>query len=156
MKLQDNPLGKIMHISKSIERRLEKNVAAECGLSHTDAKLIMMIKYNCGVNQKDLADGLQVSPPAVSRQLDKLEQAKLVSRDAAPGSKRETVTRLSKKGEVEYRKVESYIEKSLDAMLKELGGVDRDTTVELERLALGVTGGMGCVMENVREGIEKK
>lgn len=131
MKLSNNPLKHIMHISKAVERTLIRDVQTQCGISHTDAKILMTIAWCPGASQASLAESLQVSAPAVSRQVKKLEDLNWVERKSHPNNRRTDVLQLTKQGTTKAQEVETYLEQTLNQLINELPTISSQTKKDL-------------------------
>jgi DNA-binding MarR family transcriptional regulator len=71
----------LMHIGHLLEERCRGELA-EFGLHHGQARVLMTLANYDGVNQADLARGMDVAPPTLSVMLKKLLDQKLVRRTA--------------------------------------------------------------------------
>ena len=134
MKLHSNPLSQIFHISKTIERMLQSNVQKVCGVSHSDAELLVMIGYHPDTTQRELSDFLMVSPPAISRQIDRLEQAGYLTRTESPDSRRSSRMVLTAQGKKMQVRVQKYLETSLQQILDDTGGLSQSTIKNLDTI----------------------
>lgn len=135
MKLLDNPLTVILHVAKSIEKELNVGCIDTCGMTHTDARILMMIAYHPRCSSRDLASLLQVSPAAVSRQIKKLENQGLVRRMLNPSNRRVGQLELTRKGVTIQSKVQKQVEQVLDGLLGTLPGLSPRTITELIAIA---------------------
>jgi DNA-binding MarR family transcriptional regulator len=71
----------LMHIGHLLEERCRGELS-EFGLHHGQARVLMTLANYDGVNQADLARGMDIAPPTLSVMLKKMLEQKLVRRTA--------------------------------------------------------------------------
>jgi len=88
-------LGKLLlHVHRTSTPELFKQLG-ELGLSFTQVKALNLLRISDeDVNVKDVADGLHMSLPAMSRSLDKLVQRGYVDRHESDKDRRAKLVRL--------------------------------------------------------------
>jgi len=144
------------YITKAIEKTIGKNILKECGITHSDGKLIVMIGLCPSVHQVDLADLLDISPPAVSRKIDRLVKKGYVTRQTNKDNRRSQNIGLTKQGNALFTKTYSYLKETLDDLLQDMGGIGKTTEKELERITTHLKGGMSDTDLCLQESLEKK
>ena len=92
----------LLHLS----RELRREARAE-GISPSQVTLLAVIKYTPGIGVKELAERERVSAPAMSRHVDRLVKAGLVSRTASDDDRRRVGLTLTEAGRRVLRKVRS-------------------------------------------------
>jgi DNA-binding MarR family transcriptional regulator len=121
------------HIFASLVREiLEEKILDEVSpapLSLSQFHLLKLIALNGKHQVGEVADFLGVSPPAATKNIDKLERLGLVSRLPSPGDRRATLLSSSAKGRRLVRKYEATKEERLTPVL------DGFSTEELRQLA---------------------
>ena len=121
------------HIFSSLVREiLEEKILDEVSpapLSLSQFHLLKLISLNGKHQVGEVADFLGVSPPAATKNIDKLERLGLVSRQPSPGDRRATLLLSSPRGRRLVRKYEATKEERLTPVL------DGFSTEELQQLA---------------------
>jgi DNA-binding MarR family transcriptional regulator len=98
----------------------QKPRMAKYQLRPVDYTILSLLKSNPNINQKRLAQAINVSPPNMATVLDRLETRKLLTRQRNPMDKRAQTLVLTPEGLLMCTKVE-----------KTLGELDRDATAAL-------------------------
>ena len=91
------------------------------GLSAPRLSALSHIVVEGPVSLNDLAEAEQVRPPTMSRIVDALVEAGLVTREAAPGDRRSIRIAATRKG---VRLMEKGRERRVKALVARLGGLD--------------------------------
>lgn len=105
--------------------------------------LVLTALTHCpGVSQREIASFLNLTPAAVSRQVESLVRAKLLSRSPAPGSRRENAIRLTKKGAEEQEAMKKILVEGLRSILKSVSRSDMEfVTKVLNTILLSLSPG---------------
>jgi len=123
------------HIFAALVREiLEEKILDEVSpspLSLSQFHLLKLIALNGKHQVGEVADFLGVSPPAATKNIDKLERLGLVSRLPSPGDRRATLLSPSAKGKRLVRKYEATKEERLTPVL---AGFSHDELQQLARL----------------------
>jgi len=135
---------------------LAQNVQDVCGVTHADAKLITMIGVCPSTSQSTLADMLEVSPPAVSRQIERLVKKGYVTRVTNPDNRRAQDIGLTKEGEQVFKKTHQYLKNTLNEILDQVGGMSDQTQQELSRMTQQLKKDMTEDELQVQEAFENK
>jgi len=101
-------LGKLLlHVHRTSTPELFKQLG-ELGLSFTQVKALNLLRISDhdDVNVKDVADGLNMSLPAMSRALDKLVQRGYVDRHESEKDRRAKLVRLLPAGQAVLDEIE--------------------------------------------------
>jgi len=89
-----------------VGRELRREARAE-GISPEQVSLLVAIKYAPGIGVRELALRERVSPPALTRHVDRLERDGLVVRTPSPDDRRRVGLTLSDEGRRALRRVRS-------------------------------------------------
>lgn len=81
--------------------------AREVGVSPEQVSLLVAIKYAPGIGLRELATKERVSPPAMSKHVDRLERAGLVARTPSGDDRRRIGLTLTEQGRRVLRRVRS-------------------------------------------------
>jgi len=89
-----------------VGRELRREARAE-GISPEQVGLLVAIKYAPGVGVRDLAARERISPPAMTKHVDRLERDGLVTRTPSADDKRRIGLTLTEDGQRTLRRVRS-------------------------------------------------
>ena len=92
----------LLKLSRELRRE-----AREVGVSPEQVSLLVAIKYQPGIGLRELAARERVSPPAMSKHVDRLERDGLVLRTPSVEDKRRVGLTLSPEGDRVLRRVRS-------------------------------------------------
>ena len=96
----ENSIGTIIFLaSKSLERAAEYRIKDELGLTSSQWKVIMALKFFNGISQKELAGKIYVDGSTLVPVIDKMENGGLVERKPDPNDRRNNLIFLTKKSE---------------------------------------------------------
>lgn len=102
-----------------VGRELRREARA-VGISPEQVSLLVAIKYAPGVGARELAARERISPPAMTKHVDRLERDGLVTRTPSPGDKRRIGLTLTDDGQRALRRVRSRRTAWLASRLREL------------------------------------
>ena len=117
----------LMRISRELRRE-----ARAVGVSPEQVSLLVAIKYAPGIGLRDLAARERISPPAMTRHVDRLERDGLVARTPSQADRRRVGLALTAEGQRVLRRVRSRRTAWLATRLRDL------TPDELAALAAAV------------------
>jgi len=89
-----------------ISRELRREARAE-GVSPEQVSLLVSIKYSPGIGVRELAARERVSPPAMTKHVDRLERDGLVTRTPSEDDRRRVGLTLTDEGQRVLRRVRS-------------------------------------------------
>jgi DNA-binding MarR family transcriptional regulator len=89
-----------------IGRELRREARA-VGVSPEQVSLLVAIKYSPGIGVRELAARERVTPPALTKHVDRLERDGLVARTPSPGDRRRVGLSLTDEGQRLLRRVRS-------------------------------------------------
>jgi DNA-binding MarR family transcriptional regulator len=89
-----------------VGRELRREARA-VGISPEQVSLLVAIKYAPGIGVRELAAGERVSPPAMSKHVDRLERDGLVARTPSADDRRRVGLTLTEEGQRMLRRVRS-------------------------------------------------
>jgi len=111
-----------------ISRELRREARAE-GVSPEQVSLLVSIKYSPGIGVRELATRERVSPPALTKHVDRLERNGLVTRTPSEEDRRRVGLHLTAEGQRVLRRVRSRRTAWLASRLREL---DEDQRAAVE------------------------
>ncbi|MFL5909573.1 MAG: MarR family winged helix-turn-helix transcriptional regulator [Gaiellaceae bacterium] len=89
-----------------VGRELRREARA-VGVSPEQVSLLVAIKYAPGIGLRELADRERVSPPAMTKHVDRLERDGLVARTPSADDRRRVAVSLTEEGQRVLRRVRS-------------------------------------------------
>jgi len=96
----ENSVGTTIFLaSKSLERAAEHRIKSKLGLTASQWKVIMALKFFNGISQKELAGKIYVDGSTLVPVIDKMENGGLVERKPDPNDRRNNLIFLTKKSE---------------------------------------------------------
>jgi len=96
----ENSVGTAIFLaSKSLERAAEYRIKNELGLTSSQWKVILALKFFNGISQKELAGKIYVDGSTLVPVIDKMENGGLVERKPDPNDRRNNLIFLTKKSE---------------------------------------------------------
>lgn len=107
-----------------ISRELRREARAE-GVSPEQVSLLVSIKYSPGIGVRELAARERVSPPALTKHVDRLERDGLVTRTPSSDDRRRVGLDLTDEGQRVLRRVRSRRTAWLASRLGELEAHER-------------------------------
>lgn len=95
-----NNIGYLLHhLSFVLNRQSDQVLQEQLGIGFSQFKILMVLKWNPSVQQKQIADNLGQTEASVSRQISLLKERGLLARQRNDKNKREHLTVLTSKGE---------------------------------------------------------
>jgi DNA-binding MarR family transcriptional regulator len=95
-----NNIGYLLnHLAFMLSRQSDQVLQEQLGIGFSQFKIIMALKWNPSVQQKQIAERLGQTEASISRQIKLLHDKGLLSTRIAPENKREHITTLTSKGE---------------------------------------------------------
>jgi DNA-binding MarR family transcriptional regulator len=113
------------------QRLLLQRALSRHDLHPAQAMCLRVLAHEDAVAQRDLGEALLLSPPSVTRMLQRMERAGLVERTVDPRDQRQTVVRLTAAGRSLQHDVHSALGEYLEQSVARLPEADRR---ELARL----------------------
>ena len=108
-----------------IARELRREAQAETGVSPSQIALLATIKYEPGISLGELAARERMSAPGMTRYIDRLEKAGLVTRTPSSDDRRRVGLTLTEDGQRVLRRVRSRRTAWLAQRLGHLGTAER-------------------------------
>lgn len=90
-----------------IDRRADRLLADSMGGTFSQFLILMAIAQCPGLSQQKIAEFLDLTPAAVSRQIDTLGKAKLIKSEDDPQSRRSHIVSLTSAGEKRFKMMKS-------------------------------------------------
>ena len=111
-----------------ISRELRREARAE-GVSPEQVSLLVSIKYSPGIGVRELATRERVSPPAMTKHVDRLERDGLVTRTQSADDRRRVGLDLTDEGQRVLRRVRS---RRTAWLASRLGALDESERAAIE------------------------
>lgn len=89
----------IQHLAFSLGRQNDQILQERLGIGFSQFKLLMIINWKSGVQQKYIAEKLGQTEASISRQIKLMFDDGLLQSTPRPGNRREHMTTLTKRGE---------------------------------------------------------
>jgi MarR family transcriptional regulator, transcriptional regulator for hemolysin len=94
MEVNPPTLGFLLHdVARLLKKRLEQNSRGS-GLTRSQWQILAYLAQNEGINQKGLAELLDIEPITLGRIVDKLETLRLIKRNPHPTDRRRWLLHL--------------------------------------------------------------
>jgi DNA-binding MarR family transcriptional regulator len=91
----------------AIDRNADRLLTEKEGGTFSQFLILMAISQCSGLSQQKIAEFLDLTPAAISRQIDSLVKAELIVREQDPHSRRSHVVSLTPTGETRFRTMKS-------------------------------------------------
>lgn len=140
----DRAFGFLVHDISTMLRSRFKRLASEAGLNGDQWLLISNLSRCNNINQRELARLADMTPLAVTRQLDVLEENKWVKRKDDKKDRRSKIVKLTRKAE---ELMDIYNRARLEARAEALAGLEPSQVEELNEL-------LYRVRQNLRDSAE--
>ena len=114
----------LLRLTRELRRETE-----QFGVTSRQVTLLFVVKRNPGLTLRALADGEAISPPALSAQIDRLEQAGLLIRTRSAIDRRRVGLELTPKGDKLLRSVR---ERRTAWLAERLGALEPDDLAAVE------------------------
>jgi len=123
------------HIISAFMSDAQTNSAARVKMSVTlpQVRALEIIAVNRGMNNKQLAQALQVSPASASAMVERLVELNLVERYIPADDRRTVKLQLSPRGKIVAQSHRQVIEKVVSGLLERLGGKDTQKWLQVSR-----------------------
>lgn len=89
----------IHHISFVLDRQSNQALHERLGIGFSQFKILMVLKWHTGVQQKRIADYLGQTEASISRQIKLMAEIGLLQSRVSPANRREHMTTLTAKGD---------------------------------------------------------
>ncbi len=95
-----NNLGYLLHhLSFVLDRQSDQVLQDQLGIGFSQYKILSVLKWHAGIQQKQIANYLGQTEASISRQIKIMHDSGLLQSRVSPNSKREHITSLTTKGE---------------------------------------------------------
>ncbi len=95
-----NNIGYLLnHIAFMLGRQSDQVLQDQLGIGFSQFKIMMVLKWNTSIQQKQIAERLGQTEASISRQIKLLHDSGLLNTRISPDNKREHITSLTPKGE---------------------------------------------------------
>lgn len=141
----DRAFGFLIHDISTLLRSRFRRLASEAGLSRDQWLLISNLSRRDSINQRELAELADMTPLAVTRQLDVLEENKWIKRKDDKNDRRSKIVKLTRKAQ---HLMDVYHRARLEARAEALAGLESDQVDVLNEL-------LERVRDNLRQQVSK-
>jgi DNA-binding MarR family transcriptional regulator len=114
------PLFKIHKFIFLVEKALDKRLQSDVGLSFSQSMILVHVAHNPKISQRHVACERDITPAAVSRHIEALEEAGLLTRMDRVDNKREHVLKVTVLGDDLVHRAEHILDEEIHALLEEL------------------------------------
>ncbi|MES1991860.1 MAG: MarR family transcriptional regulator [Pseudomonadota bacterium] len=119
--------SRLLYISRLWRRRADEAVRPHALTEATALVLIHLSRIGDGIRQTTLAAHLGVEGASLVPQLDQLERAKILKREAAPDDRRAKALYLTAKGRTLVAKIEPKLAEIRASLLKDVNAAELET-----------------------------
>ena len=96
----NNNIGYLLnHLAFVLSRHSDQVLQEQLGLGFSQFKIMMVLRWNPSLQQRQIADKLGQTEASISRQIKLLHDKALLTTHISPKNKREHITTLTTKGE---------------------------------------------------------
>lgn len=156
--INEQLFNRIMHLSPQIRNRFfvkhnpDDNDMRKREIMFARERILgILLEYNKGLHQKDIAEIIRVNPSSMSELIDKLENDGYVKRITDTSDKRATIITLTPIGKIRAYDVQRTKEEQLNTMFENLTCEEKE---ELIRLLNKFTG-VDEIEQKVKSGVDK-
>ncbi|WP_127129653.1 MarR family winged helix-turn-helix transcriptional regulator [Georgenia sp. SYP-B2076] len=100
-------------------------------LSSRSFSLLEVVAHADGASQRELADAIRLDPSQIVTLLDTLERRGLLERRPNPHDRRQRLVVITARGRTLLEEASGLVERSLDDVLADLAGSERETLRDL-------------------------
>jgi len=122
--MTDNVGQQIIQIARMLRRRFDTRARA-IGVTRPQWQVLSVLKDRQGINQRAIADLLEVEPITVARMVDRLAEAALVERRADPADRRAWQLFTTAKGQALFERMVPHGAATIDEALDGVSAADR-------------------------------
>lgn len=119
-----NPILKIHKFVFLAEKALDRRLQHDVGLSFSQCMILVHVAHNPHISQRHVAYERDITPAAVSRHIEALVEAGLISRFDREQNKREHVLEVTIRGRGIVKTAEEVLEEEIDALMEQLSNDD--------------------------------
>ena len=119
-----NPILKIHKFVFLAEKALDRRLQHDVGLSFSQAMILVHVAHHPHISQRHVAYERDITPAAVSRHIEALVEAGLISRFDREQNKREHVLEVTLRGRGIVKTAEEALEEEIDALMRQLSRDD--------------------------------
>lgn len=119
-----NPILKIHKFVFLAEKALDRRLQHDVGLSFSQCMILVHVAHNPQISQRHVACERDITPAAVSRHIEALVEAGLISRFDREHNKREHVLEVTVYGKGVVKTAEEVLEEEIESLMKQLSNDD--------------------------------
>lgn len=88
----------LQHLAFVLARQSDQVLLEQLGIGFSQFKILMSLRWNPSLRQRQIADSLGQTEASISRQIQLMSEDGLISNEISPTSKREHIIRPTNKG----------------------------------------------------------
>lgn len=118
--MRENPLFKIHIFANLAEKEIERVLLSEVGISYSQSMILDFIYNHPEISQREVAMERGITPAAVSRHLEVLEELGFIERKDRKENKREHIVIITRRGEDVVSNAEVLLQRAVDNLINDL------------------------------------
>ncbi len=133
--MKRNPLFKIHIFANLIEKEIERRLLSELGISYSQSMILDFIYSHPEISQRQVAMERHITPAAVSRHLEVLEEMGFIKRKDRDDNRREHIVVITDSGQKIVITAQTVVEDSVEDLIEDVSrGELEDMDLILEKL----------------------
>ena len=120
-------LQPVFKLVMSFKKIADKVLGAELSITTSQFRMLIAIKHNPNLSQREIAEFWNVTEASASRQIEILNRKGLVSKEQASDNHRKHVLKLTKSGEKEIKKALSIMSGVFERIFQDVSEKDKET-----------------------------
>lgn len=122
--MKKNPLFKIHIFASLAEKEMEKKLLRDIGLSYSQCMILDFVYHNPKISQREVAFERCITPAAVSRHIEALEEMGFIKRTDRKENRREHILLITREGESIAITAEKLLDQSVNNLIENLTNSD--------------------------------
>ena len=118
--MKRNPLFKIHIFANLAEKEIEKRLLSELGISYSQSMILDFISNHPEISQRQVAMERCITPAAVSRHLEVLEEMGCIQRKDREENKREHIVVITNDGQRVVTVAQNVVEDSVEDLIEDI------------------------------------
>jgi DNA-binding MarR family transcriptional regulator len=135
--MKKNPLFKIHIFANLVEKEVERKLLRDVGLSYSQCMILDFINNHPEISQRDVAVERHITPAAVSRHLEVLEELGFIKRKDREENKREHILIITNQGQSVATNAEKLLEQSMNSLIEDISRDELEDIDEIFNRLLG-------------------
>lgn len=118
--MKRNPLFKIHIFANLVEKEIERRLLSELGISYSQSMILDFIYNHPEISQRKVAVERHITPAAVSRHLEVLEEMGFIKRKDREENKREHIVVITNDGQRIVTIAQNVVEDSVEDLIEDI------------------------------------